>query len=254
MIAADVQVRRALSGMPDSEMAYDDLVADNLLAAYRELERTTRIKFAPTVVVTRPGEDLTLGTDYDLGEDYYDISGFGAGRVQIFTTRWRPIISVATIALEAAPERRILALPNSWFRINHKLGTIALVPLVGSIAYTGVGFDVWLPMLYGGYLQGVMPQFARIDYTAGLPLAAWDTTATDGLFEDYAEVRRAVGQLAAINTLHSVPELIATSGSVDGGTMQAMDLGQHIDRLQKQVDNFINVWGKPQAPVPIRFA
>lgn len=149
----------------------DDYIYGKLIAAEAETARQLRVFLEPTVIVPDDApqseiDDLeNAGTVYATEPAYdYDPQFFMGERWGYIVTRFRPIVSVASIRFSyPAPTNQIFDIPQDWIRLDRKYGHIRLVP--ASAAFSAPLSSFLMQALGGGR---TIPMMIRVRYTAGL--------------------------------------------------------------------------------------
>lgn len=237
-------VRRRLRGVRayiEADEEPTEAYTEAVSAAHREFERRMQIRIDPTVIHMSPGSGEEAGVDYDAEEPA--LSYLSGSITQTQLPRWhtpsRPIISVESCRLAFDNDLVVLEIPDAWLRVDKRMGCISVLPLSVSAIASQMG--AWYaPLLDRAWPWKLIPQFVRIDYTAG-----YADPLTNPELDD---MRIALSRAAAIVVLRDFERLIPQAEALDGFSQSFTTVDQMIQREQKLVDDFIADWQKQNRP------
>jgi hypothetical protein len=220
------------------------LYLDAANAAQQRFERDLQAAFNKTRVIQRPIGSASLddGSSYDVWEAPLD---YVVGMISRQTLpRWelrrRPVISVDRMVLQFDDELQVLDIPREWFRCQQELGVVSVMP-VGPAAAIAHQSGAWfLPLIDTGWPWPVIPQFVCIDYTCG-----YETPQTDYRL---SEMRMYMAKLAAGHVLEAIQGMVPSSVSTDGFSQSFDAVGQRLQRLNTEVEQFITGYQREFRP------
>jgi len=247
VITSDQVLRRLVGVRPYLEQIDDlsEIVAENIDAAVAEFERELEMCVYRTVIRQDPAPGEVEGVDYDLREPPLDWQRRTLRELPRFRMRRRPIISVEAIRMKLSDDFDVFEFPPEWWQghIQHNLGIVAVVPVpVGNMALTPTGQAVYTWMT-GRMPWPTIPQFVRINYTAGFEDPANDPRL--------AEFRRHLALAAALGVFRDVRDLIPSSVSLDGASQSFDAVQQRLEERQKEKEDFFEAWRRRYVPAKI---
>lgn len=216
---------------------YDEVIA----AAHQRFERELQIFIDPQVIKCRPDDSMVAGEDYDREEAGlpYTTGSIDRHTLPHWHTRRRPVISVEDVRLTFGENFQVLNIPDEWIEVNKHIGRIDILPKqVGAIASS---MGAWYaPLLDRAWKWKVIPQFVRIDYTAG-----YENPETN---QRMAEMRMELARMAAVVTMRDHRRAIPTSESLEGFSQQFSSMEQIISEETELVEKFLRDWQKQNRP------
>jgi hypothetical protein len=215
--------------------------AERIAAAEAWFQRTTRVRLAPTHIVTYPEE----GQEYDIADDAYTLHGASSTRPIRVQLRWRPIIEMIQMTLEFHRGAEIIRFPASWERMNKRLGIVTIIPFgAAAPAVAAAGATMWLPVLGRSmWPQDTIPQLLAVDYRAGLENADTDP--------ELADVRDCLGRAAAWRLIQDIPRLVPDSVTLDGFTQSFSRIHEMVEDLQTSVNTFVELYQGRERPMVV---
>lgn len=206
-------------------------LAENIAAAEAEVKDYLQMQLEACTVKCYPDSSLQKGRDYDVEERPYEFTPAQWDNWGFLQLRRRPVASVENVRITFGSDTDIGEIPSSWIRINEFGGGIHIIPTPGA-TYTSIllqtgGFLA--PFLQNLLGNTSLPGTIAVDYVAGLE----DLAESD----DWEHLRRAIGLLAAKNTMVDVGESKeAGVGSISlsgDGLSESRALTKFEDRVQR---------------------
>lgn len=226
----------------------DKLIQESIAASQAEFERETRIFLWPRIIKTFPLSTDVLGVDYDLQQDQFDFYQSGYRTVGFFESRFKPLQSLQRLSVEYGATHTLLTYPPDWIRIQTTTGHINVVPISALGAGPTYGLlqpEFWLPLLSGGWLNGVIPLIISIDYTCGIS----DIATND----QYADLKLALAKAASIYIRDAITEMVPMSVSVDGVALPYPSILQQTQVLRQEWEAFKIEYARQYSSVRLTF-
>lgn len=251
-----LSIKPVLSLLDQGEL--DHLCLDAIDSAQAEFERETRLFLWPRRVLTYPTSSDVFGGDgvtgtYDMTHNQFDFYQSGYRSVGYFTARHRPCLSVQRLSVEYGAGLILLTYPPAWIRVDVWNGIINVMPISALGAGPTYGLlqpEFWLPLLSGGWLNGVIPLIVSIDYTVGFPFssqgAPYLQVSEDAQFGD---LRIGLAQMASLIVRESVMELVPQSVSADGVPISFPSFQLHTTQLRQLVEEFKASFKQQYSPI-----
>jgi hypothetical protein len=255
-----IGLRPWLAGAAQEGYTIEHIENKVIPAAIREFERYCNIRINLCQIVTRPDGTYTgtvqlpanpaspsMLTTYTVPCVLRDGMMLRTQDLnEFFATRLyeHPVQMVQRIRI-MLNDQNVYQMPTQWINIEQRTGKLHLLPIYGPLLATNVLnlFQLNVSMQDKDYA----PNTLCIDYVAGL-IPGWQDDY------EYADLRRALEQFAAMMVLDDVRELADAGLSAvgnDGESRQYTRFEDMRKSLQVKVDTFKELWNAQESPMLI---
>lgn len=209
-----------------------------------ELEEDLETRFETTVIRQTTPADGDVYDEIEAPFNYHSGS-LRASRLPSFTLRRRPVLSIQRAVFQFNNVNRVMEVPESWWKVNHRLGTFTFIPLgLAEMMTQDTPFSHWALALFSSNLQSFdLPQFFAVDYTAGW----YDPEGTE-LPREAAKLREGILHAARLHLCREAMGIVPSSSSAGGVSQSFTPIEKQIEVLEKEVQGFKDWWSKHYRP------